>query len=182
MHEDKRKVRKVNENIIFTSFIIKKICLLSSVKTNDLANHININTTMEHNFNFKWSFPNSNTSIFLHTHHVLVLNRTNKQNLETFNQYSFRNWGAPDRNVLAFFKDKLNSSQRFEIQTWWFQASVMKEMRSVLFWYVTQCTVVIPYQRFRATYPSHLQGARILQDGTDRLFRKIVKELALCAV
>jgi len=42
MHEDERKVRKANENIIFTSFIIKKICLLSIVKTNDLANHIHI--------------------------------------------------------------------------------------------------------------------------------------------
>ena len=33
---------KITE-IIFTSFIIKKVCFLSSFKTNDLANHININ-------------------------------------------------------------------------------------------------------------------------------------------
>jgi len=174
MREEWKKKMKITE-IVFTSFIIKKICLLSSLKTNDLDNHININTTMKHNFNFNWSFPNSITSPVLHTHHILaILNRTNKQNLETFKQYSFRNWGAPDRKVLAFFKDKLNSSQHFEIQTWWFQASAMKEMRSVLFWYVTQGIVVIPYRRFSTTFRSHLWSDKN-QDGIDRFSETLLR-------
>lgn len=175
-----KKQMKIVE-IIFTSFIINKICLLSSLKTNDLAHHININTTMKHKFNSNWSFPNSNTHHFsILTIYLLFLTGQHKQNLETFKQYSFRNWGAPNRNVLAFFKDKLNSSQHFEIQTRWFQASA-KEMRSVLLWYVREGIVAIPYRRIRTTYLSHLQGARILQHGTNRLFQKTVKLLTFYA-
>jgi hypothetical protein len=39
---------KITE-IIFTSFMIKKICLLSSLNTSDLTNHIN---NVKNNFNF----------------------------------------------------------------------------------------------------------------------------------
>jgi len=33
-------------------------------------------------------------------------------------------------------------------------------MRSVLFWGVTQCMVIIPYQCFGTNYEIHLQGSR----------------------
>jgi len=33
-------------------------------------------------------------------------------------------------------------------------------LRSVLFWNITQCMVVIPYKYFRTTYRSYLQGSR----------------------
>jgi len=42
----------------------------------------------------------------------------------------------------------------------WFQASVMMCMRSVLFWDVRQCRVVMPCWCFRETYQSHLQQSR----------------------
>ena len=46
-------------------------------------------------------------------------------------------------------------------------------IRSALFWYITQRIVVIPYQRFRTTNQSHLQVSRnpnflTLGDGSDR--------------
>jgi hypothetical protein len=86
---------KITE-IILTSFMIKKISLLSSLKTKDFASHININST-KHNFNFNGSFPIIITSPVLHTHHTLaVLNRTNKQNLETLQKETlFQKPGSP---------------------------------------------------------------------------------------
>jgi hypothetical protein len=47
-------------------------------------------------------------------------------------------------------------------------------MRSVLFWVVTQRVVVIPYRRFRTFFKS-------LEDWSDRLFRKVDKDLPLHA-
>jgi len=35
------------------------------------------------------------------------------------------------------------------------------DMRTALFWAITNRAVVIPYRRFGTTYPSHLQGSRI---------------------
>ena len=43
-----------------------------------------------------------------------------------------------------------------------FQTSTAMQMRSALFWGITQWRVVIPYRRFRTTYRSHLQGSRFL--------------------
>jgi len=63
----------------------------------------------------------------------------------------------------------------------WFQASVMKKMRTAVCYVVTQWVVVISYGRFGRTYPSRLQG-EIFEGGTDRLFRNIVKKLPLLAV
>jgi len=47
-------------DIIFTSFIINKICLLRSLKTNDLAIHINTNKYKCYNetqLQFQLKFP-----------------------------------------------------------------------------------------------------------------------------
>jgi hypothetical protein len=40
----------------------------------------------------------------------------------------------------------------------WFKASVMKQMRLVVFWVITQRVEVIFYWHLRTTYWSHLQG------------------------
>jgi hypothetical protein len=42
----------------------------------------------------------------------------------------------------------------------WFQASATKQMRTALFWVITQRAVVISYRRFGTIYRSHLQGTR----------------------
>ena len=57
-----------------------------------------------------------------------------------------------------------------------------RDVRSALFGDFTQRKLVIPYRRFGTTYPSHLQGSRILEDGTDRLSRNIGTELSLRCV
>ena len=55
-------------------------------------------------------------------------------------------------------------------------------VRFALFGDFTQSKLVIPYRRFGTAYLSHLQGSRILEDGTDRLTRKVSTELSLhCA-
>jgi len=70
----------------------------------------------------------------------------------------------------------------------WYQASAAKYMRTALFWVIMQRVVVIPYRCFGTTYRSHLQGSEILlipqgfsifEDGTDRLYRNVGKELPL---
>ena len=70
----------------------------------------------------------------------------------------------------------------------WFQASAAKYIRSALSWDITQRIVVIPYRRFGTTYRSHLQGSinwrfgfLTLEDGTDRSYRTVGKELPLHA-
>ena len=168
---------KITE-IIFTSFIIKKICLLNSLKTNDLAKHININTTISISSQVFLSVPLHQFSIF--TIYLLFLTSQTSKTWKPSSNTLSETGGAPDRNVVASFKDKLNSSQHFKIQNWWFQASVVKEMRSVLFWYVTQGTVVIPYRRFRTNYRSYVRRGKN-QNGINRLFWNIVKELTLYA-
>jgi hypothetical protein len=66
-------------------------------------------------------------------------------------------------------------------------------MASALFWDITQRIVVIPYRRFGTTYRSYLYVSRnprigiqagllTLEDGTDRLSRKVSNELLLYAV
>jgi hypothetical protein len=57
---------------------------------------------------------------------------------------------------------------------YWFQASAMMLMRSVLFWDIMWCHVVIVYWRFRTTF---LLGLLTLEDGTDTLCRKVGKQL-----
>jgi hypothetical protein len=42
----------------------------------------------------------------------------------------------------------------------WFQASAAMQMRSALFWDITQRWVVVVYWRFGTTCRSHLQGSR----------------------
>jgi hypothetical protein len=60
-----------------------------------------------------------------------------------------------------------------------FQASAAMEMRSAVFWDITQNTMVIPYRRFWTSYRYYIQGT--LEDGTDRLSRNVGKELPLYA-
>jgi hypothetical protein len=47
---------------------------------------------------------------------------------------------------------------------------------------ITQRILVIPYRRFGTTYWSHLQGSRktgflTFEDGTEKFYRNVVKEL-----
>lgn len=160
---------KITE-IIFTSFMIKKICLLSSLNTSDLTNHIN---NVKNNFNFNWSFPISITSPVLHTQHTLaILTRTNKQNLETLQKETL---GSPRQNKLAIFKMSLILHSIKISNLRWFQASAAQQTRSVLVWYVTQGTggnSLLTYED-NILVPS-LTAARILQDGNDKLFQHTV--------
>jgi hypothetical protein len=65
------------------------------------------------------------------------------------------------------------------------QASAAMQMRSALFWDITQRRVVILYRRFGTTYRSHFQGSRslisfllgILAPWTDTLSRNVGKWL-----
>ena len=59
-----------------------------------------------------------------------------------------------------------------------FQASAVKQMRTVFFWAITQDAVVIHYRCFGTTYQSHRHGQ---QDGTDRLTQYVGKVLPLHA-
>ena len=65
------------------------------------------------------------------------------------------------------------------------QASAAKQMRSTLFWDVTQSIVVNPYRRFGTAYRPHLQVKNsmkdflTLEDGTEKLSRNVGKELPL---
>jgi len=71
------------------------------------------------------------------------------------------------------------------------QASVVKAMRTALFWAVTQRVAVITYRRFGKTYLSHLHwvgsifkgllGFLTLEDGIERLYRNVGKEIPLLA-
>ena len=45
-------------------------------------------------------------------------------------------------------------------QNAWFQSSAAKQMRTALFWVITQRPLIIPHRRFSTTYRSHLQGSR----------------------
>jgi hypothetical protein len=47
-------------------------------------------------------------------------------------------------------------------------ASAARDMRAVLFWFITQRIVVIPYRRFGTTYRSLESPENV----SDRLFRK----------
>ena len=53
-------------------------------------------------------------------------------------------------------------------------------MRPLLFWVVTQRTLVGVYRRFRTAYPSHLQGSRVncltLEDGAEGLSHNVGKQ------
>jgi hypothetical protein len=53
----------------------------------------------------------------------------------------------------------------------WFQTSAAKQIRTALFWVITQRVVVTSYRRFGTIYGFHLQGSGILtsEDRTDRL-------------
>jgi len=42
----------------------------------------------------------------------------------------------------------------------WFQCSASKQMRSVLFWFITQRVVVVSYWRFGTNFRSHLLESR----------------------
>jgi len=53
----------------------------------------------------------------------------------------------------------------------------LRSRREMLFWDITQRVVVIPYGSFGTTFRSHLQGT--FENGTDRLSRKVGKELPL---
>ena len=150
---------KITE-IIFTSFSIKKICLLSSTNTNDLANHKKINT-MKHNFN--WSFPIGITaSVPILTIYLLFLTR---QTSKTWKPSRSNTLSETEEHrtemYLHFFKMSwiLHNIKRSKLGDF---RVVTKEMRSGLFWYVTQGIVIIPYQLFRTAYWFHLQGARVL--------------------
>jgi hypothetical protein len=48
-----------------------------------------------------------------------------------------------------------------------------RSRRELLFWYITQRVVVIPYGSFGTAYRSHLQGT--FEDGSDSLSRKVGK-------
>jgi len=68
----------------------------------------------------------------------------------------------------------------------WFQTSAATYMRTALPLAVTQRVVVILCPRFGTTHRSHLQGSRILgfmtlEDGADKLFQSVGKELSLHA-
>jgi hypothetical protein len=52
-----------------------------------------------------------------------------------------------------------------------------RSRRELLFWYITQRVVVIPYESFGTTYRCHLQGT--FEDGSDRLSRNDGKKLPL---
>ena len=54
-------------------------------------------------------------------------------------------------------------------------------LRSALFWDITQCTLVTPYQLFGTIYQPHHQYILTLEDGTDLLSRNVGKELPPCA-
>jgi len=67
------------------------------------------------------------------------------------------------------------------------EASVITEVRSVLFWEITQRIAVIAYRRFGTTCRSQLLsscflfGFLTLQDETTRFSRNVGKELPLFA-
>lgn len=66
-----------------------------------------------------------------------------------------------------------------------FQASATKQVRSALFWEITQHIVVIPYRQFGTTLQSQQSfffGFLTLEDETDRLSCNTGKELELYAV
>jgi hypothetical protein len=56
-----------------------------------------------------------------------------------------------------------------------FQASAAKQIRSAVFWVISQRIVVIPYICFGPTYRMRLQGEN------DSLARNVCKELLLCS-
>ena len=60
----------------------------------------------------------------------------------------------------------------------WFHASAAQQMRTALFWVITQRVVVISYRRFGTIYRTHLQG---VPDGTVRLSRNVGRKLPLLA-
>jgi hypothetical protein len=79
-------------------------------------------------------------------------------------------------HTFPFFQPVCNSSLKFQNpENWysfyfragnvcaWFQVSVAKYLRSMLFWDITQSVVLI-YRRFGTTYRSHLQGSRIQRE------------------
>jgi len=57
-----------------------------------------------------------------------------------------------------------------------------QDLRTALFWAISQRVVLIPYRRFGTNYRSHLQGSKTLDDGTDSLSRNHGKELPLHSV
>jgi hypothetical protein len=60
---------------------------------------------------------------------------------------------------------------------------ILSQLRTALFWVITQRVVVISYRRFEKTYRSHPRGSRVLnpEDGNDRLSRNVRKKLPLLA-
>ena len=54
-----------------------------------------------------------------------------------------------------------------------FQAPTAVQVRHSSFCGVTRCRLVVSCRRFGIPYQSHLRGSRILEDGTDRLFRNV---------
>jgi hypothetical protein len=59
---------------------------------------------------------------------------------------------------------------------------IQEKKETALLWALTQRLLVFPYGHFGTTYPSHLQGSRILgfwtiEDRTDRLSRNVGREL-----
>jgi len=61
---------------------------------------------------------------------------------------------------------------------------IQSNVRTALFWAITQLVVLLPYRRFGTTYSSPSSGVLLLlgiltlEDGTDRLSRNVDKELA----
>jgi len=60
---------------------------------------------------------------------------------------------------------------------------ILSQMRTALFWVITQRVMAISYRRFGKTYRSHPLGSRVLnpENGKDMLFRNVYKKLPLLA-
>ena len=61
---------------------------------------------------------------------------------------------------LSLTSQRMQASDQLHPDHAWFQASAAKQMRSALYWDITQGIVVIHYRRFGTIYLSHLQGSR----------------------
>jgi len=75
-----------------------------------------------------------------------------------------------------------------KVNRWGILGFRREQMRSALFWDITQRVVVNPYRRFGKTYRANFQSSRNPfmtledgQDGTDRFSRNLGKLLPLCS-
>ena len=119
------------------------------------------------------------------------------------NSVFFRGWTSNIffKPVISFFfsilyVERWNSHINWSIMNvnCWFQASAAKQMRTAFFWALAQRVVLFPYRRFAHTIGPIFKVPRIqeefensprrslaLEDGTNRLFRNVCKELPLLA-